>query len=64
MNYNKDQKNNSTYNPPMNPYDLDFHRGKKNKIAGKFYIQILDVQSILQLPNKSLTFIIGDAGAS
>ena len=48
----------------MNPYDLDFHRGKKNKIAGKFYIRILDVQSILQLPNKSLTFIIGDAGAS
>eukprot|EP00347_Sterkiella_histriomuscorum_P014048 403362357 len=34
LNYNKDQRANATYNPPMNPYDLNFHRGQRNKKAG------------------------------
>jgi len=35
LNYNKDTvKSNSTFNPPVNPYDLNHHRGKRNKVAG------------------------------
>lgn len=34
LNYNKDQKANSSYHPPVNPYDLNHHRGKRNKVAG------------------------------
>ena len=40
LNYNKDQRNNASYNPPMNPYDLNFHRGKKDKKAGKIHFVI------------------------
>lgn len=41
MNYNKDPKTNSTYNPPVNPYDLDFHRGKRNKKAGMISLSFI-----------------------
>ena len=35
LNYNKDTKGNSSYNPPVNPYDMNFHRGKHDKKPGK-----------------------------
>jgi hypothetical protein len=28
-----DQKKNSSYNPPVNPYDLKFHRGQLAKVG-------------------------------
>ena len=30
----KDQRQNGTFNPPVNPYDLNFHRGARDKKAG------------------------------
>jgi len=35
LNYNKDPKINSTYKPPVNPYDVNCHRGKHNPATGK-----------------------------
>lgn len=35
LNYNKDTvKSNSKFNPPVNPYDLNHHRGKRTLKAG------------------------------
>lgn len=34
LNYNQDLKKNSAYVAPVKPYDLDFHRAKRNKVAG------------------------------
>jgi hypothetical protein len=34
LNCNQDLKKNSAYVAPVKPYDLDFHRAKRNKVAG------------------------------
>ncbi len=34
LNYNQDLKKNSSYVPPVKPYDLDFHRAKRVKVPG------------------------------
>ncbi len=31
MNYNKSEDKNSTYKPPVNPYDIKHHRGQANR---------------------------------
>lgn len=33
LNYNKDQKKQSSYHPPVNPYDVKFHRGQKGAVG-------------------------------
>jgi len=35
LNYNKDlSKHTQSYVPPVNPYDVNFHRAKRTKVAG------------------------------
>lgn len=34
LGYSRDVKQNSAYIPPVNPYDVNFHRAKRNKVAG------------------------------
>lgn len=34
LNYNADLKKNSSYMPPVQPYDQNFHRAKRVKVAG------------------------------
>lgn len=34
LNYNADLKKNSSYVPPVQPYDQNFHRAKRVKVAG------------------------------
>jgi hypothetical protein len=34
LNYNQDLKKNSSYVAPVKPYDIDFHRAKRNKVPG------------------------------
>jgi hypothetical protein len=33
LNYNKDSGAQSSYNPPVNPYDVKFHRGLKGPVG-------------------------------
>lgn len=33
LNYNKDAKKQSSYNPPVNPYDVKHHRGQKGAVG-------------------------------
>lgn len=35
LNFNKDaQRHTQAYVPPVNPFDVNFHRAKRNKVAG------------------------------